>query len=357
MQFLYKKRFMYAIRQSVMLKLSLYSLAFLFLTGLFITKAQAQDIHYSQFHNPVLTLNPGKTGIFNGDKRLLFSYRDQWASVPVAWKTFSASYDQKFYPRRPSSHFFSGGASFNYDRQGDSGLNLANFNLFGSFSKILNKENIFTVGIGLGFATRGFNTSDLTWDSQWTGSTFDATLPSGELFDAERISFFENSLGVNYRWQKSERKKLDLGIGVYHLIEPGVAFFDDDDINLPRRFNGSAIFSTPLTEKLDLQLNALGQLQNEYSELLGSALVKFYLNQDQRGKEFQLHVGVGYRTSQSWFPIIALEFSERFYVSFNLERDVSAFQADTNGRAGFEAHFRYIITNVKPVKLKLCPIY
>ncbi len=197
----------------------------------------------------------------------------------------------------------------------------------------------------------------MTWDSQWTGSLFDPNLPSGELFDAERISFFENSLGVNYRWQKSNRNKFDLGIGVYHLIEPGVAFFDDDDINLPRRFNGSAIYQTPLSEKLDLQLNVLGQLQNEYSELLGSALVKFYLNQDKRGKEFQLHVGVGYRTSKSWFPIIALEFSNRFYVSFNLERDVSAFQADTNGKAGFEAHFRYIITNVKPVKLKLCPIY
>ncbi len=348
---------MYATSQPAMTRLSILSGALVLILSSCFCTIQAQDIHYSQFYNPVLTLNPGKTGIFNGDKRLLFSYRDQWASVPVAWRTFTASYDQKFYPKRSNKYFFSGGVGFNYDRQADSDLNLANINLFGSYSKILNESNIVSIGIGLGYATRGFNTTDLTFDSQWTGSLFDPNLPSGELFDAERIHFFENALGLNYRWQKSSRSKLDLGIGVYHLIEPGVAFFEDDDITLPRRWNGSAIFETPLAEKLNIQLGVLGQIQNEYSEYLGNILFKIYLNQDQRGKEFQLHVGAGYRTSESWFPIVALEWSNRFYVSFNLERDVSAFQADTNGRAGFEAHFRYIITNVKPVKLKLCPIY
>lgn len=345
------------ISQPAMLRVLLRSALAACLFGLFVQVSTAQDIHYSQFYNPVLILNPAKTGIFNGDKRLLFSYRDQWASVPVAWRTFSASYDQKFYPKSSDSHFFSGGLSFNYDRQGDSKLNLANLNLFGSYSKILNPRNIITIGIGLGYATRGFNPTDLTWDSQWTGNAFDQSIGSGETFDAERIHFMENAIGINYRWQRSSRKKFDVGIGMYHAIEPNVGFYSNEDIKLPRRLNASAVYTTPLSEKLDLQVNALGQLQNEYSELLGNALLKIYMNQDKRGKEFQLHLGAGYRTSKSWFPIVAIEMSNRYYVSFNLERDISAFQSDTNGKAGFEAHFRYTITNVKPVRLKLCPIY
>jgi len=340
-----------------MLKLMVRSSLFVLIIGLSVQMSTAQDIHYSQFYNPVLILNPGKTGIFNGDKRLLFSYRDQWASVPVPWRTFSASYDQKFYPKADKPHFFSGGASFNYDRQGDSQLNLTNLNLYGSYSKILNKRNIVTLGIGLGYATRGFSTTDLTWDSQWTGSQFDNTIGSGEIFDAERISFIENAIGLNYRWQKSNRNKFDLGVGVYHPIEPGVAFFDNDDISLPRRFNASLVYQTPVSEKFDLQFNILGQQQNEYHELLGNLLLKIYMNQDKRGKEFQLHLGVGYRTSESWYPVIAIEMQNRYYFSFNLERDISAFEVETNGKAGFEAHFRYIITDVKPVRLKLCPIY
>lgn len=340
-----------------MLKLFLHSCLFTLTFGLFTQTSTAQDIHYSQFYNPVLILNPGKTGIFNGDKRLLFSYRDQWASVPVPWRTFTASYDQKFYPKSSDSHFFSGGLSFNYDRQGDSRLNLSNLNLLGSYSKILNPRNIFTIGIALGYATRGFNPSDLTWDSQWTGSAFDNSIGSGETFDAERIHFFENAIGLNYRWQRSSRNKFDIGVGMYHALEPGVAFYTNDDIKLPRRLNASITYQTPLSEKLDIQVNGLGQRQNEYSELLGNALLKIYMNQEKRGKEFQLHLGAGYRTSRSWFPIVAIEMQNRYYVSFNLERDISAFEVETNGKAGFEAHFRYIITNVKPVRLKLCPIY
>jgi len=324
---------------------------------IFVNISQAQDIHYSQFYNPVLILNPAKTGIFNGDDRFLLSYRDQWSSVPVPWRTFTASYDKKFYPKKSDKYFFSGGASFNYDRQGDSNLSLANLNLFGSFTKILNKKNLLTIGVGLGIASRAFDTENLVWDSQWDGSTFDPNLPSLELFDAERINFLENAIGINYRWQKNKRTKFDIGLGVYHLLEPGVGFNDDDDIKLPRRYNLSGIFSGRLTNRLDIQLHGLGQLQNEYDEILFGGLLKFYVNQN-RGKETELHVGIGYRTSESFFPTLALKYKERYYFSINFERDISEFDWATNGSAGFEAHFRYIITKVKPLDhFKICPIY
>jgi len=343
---------------TVLGKFSIKSIALVLLVKfLFVNFAQAQDIHYSQFYNPVLILNPAKTGIFNGDDRFLLSYRDQWSSVPVPWRTFTASYDKKFYPSRSDNHFFSGGLSFNYDRQGDSNLSLSNLNLFGSYTKILNKRNLLTIGLGLGIASRAFDTENLVWDSQWNGATFDPGLPSLERFDAERVNFLENTLGINYRWQKNKRTKFDLGLGVYHLLEPGVGFYDEEDITLPRRYNLSGIFSGKLTTRLDLQLQALGQLQDEYNELLVGGLLKLYVNQN-RGKETELHVGIGYRTSGSFFPTAALQYKERYYFSINFERDVSGFGQYTNGSAGFEAHFRYIIHKVKPLEqFKICPIY
>lgn len=325
---------------------------------LFVNNVQAQDIHYSQFYNPVFTLNPGKTGIFNGDKRFLLSYRNQWSSVPVPWRTFTGSYDQKFYPKRSDKYFFSGGLNFNYDRQGDSRIQLSNINLAGSYTKVLNTNNLLTLGVTVGFANRGFDFENLRWDSQWDGNAFDASLPNREQIDADQINYFENALGLNYRWQKDRRTKFDIGASVFHLLEPEVSFFDNDAINLPRRFNLSAIFSKQLSSRLDIQLQALGHLQNEYTELLGSGLIKLYIN-NKRGKEAALHLGVGYRTSGAIFaPIVALELKDKYYFSFNYERDVSDFTVATSGNGGFEAHFRYTITNVKPpAKFKTCPIY
>ena len=337
----------------------------LFLFSPFVEAIMAQDIHYSQFYNSPLNINPAKTGIFNGDKRLNISYRNQWTSI-VPWTTFSGSYDMKFYPQKDRKYFFSGGVLFNYDSQDRlANLNLFNLNLTGSYTYIINEQNLFTGGLLLGFANRAVDINSLTWDSQWNGRNFDASLDPRELLDTQSKSFIESGLGLNYRWQKSKRTKLDLGMGIYHLFEPNVAFRDDlEEVALPRRFALTAVGSFQLADKLDLQLNAMGQFQGDYNEAQIGGLAKIHVNQ-ARGKETEVHVGLGYRTSGSLWPIIALQY-KNFYVSANYDVDVSSFNdlgsqfpnANLQNPSTIELHFTYIITNVKPFKkVKVCPIF
>ena len=300
---------------------------FLLLAG----SLSSQDIHYSQFYNSPLNTNPAKTGIFNGDKRLNLSYRSQWRSVPVPWTTFSGSFDRKFYPKYGRQHFWSAGVLFNYDQQGDiADIDLTNFNVTGSWTKILNENNLFTVGAILGYATRGFDFNSLTFDNQWNGQEFDSGLSAEENFDTERTSFIENGLGLNYRWQKSSRTKLDLGVGGYHLIRPGISFNDDDDVKLSRRISFTGVGSFELSRKLDLQANALYQFQEDSNELILSALGKIYINQ-QRGKELALHLGFGWRSGDSVFPIVALQ-HRQMYISLNYDIDTTDFAEIHNQR-------------------------
>ncbi len=332
----------------------------------FAGSVMSQDIHYSQFYNSSLNINPAKTGIFNGDKRINLSYRNQWRSI-VPWTTFSGSYDTKFYPKKNKPYFFSGGVLFNYDSQSQlSDLNLFNLNLTGSYTYILNENNLLTGGLLLGFANRAVDLNSLTWDSQWNGRTLDISLDPGEDLDARSTTFFETGLGANYRWQRDSRTKLDLGIGVYHLLEPNVAFRDDQPaIELPRRFSLTGVGSFQLAEKFDLQLNAMAQFQRDYDEYVIGGLGKIHVNQ-QRGKELQVHLGLGYRTSKSIWPIIAIQ-HKNYYVSANYDIDLSGFddlQGNLNPEqnhpnpGALELHFRYIITNVKPFKkVKVCPIF
>lgn len=327
------------------------------LFALFACAVTAQDLHYSQFYNSPININPANTGIFNGDKRINLSYRQQWRSI-VPWTTFSGSYDMKFYPKKDKKGFFSGGIMLNYDQQSRiSELSLFNIDLAGSYTYPINKSNILTGGLLLGYSRRAFDNTTLTWDSQWNGRNFDPTLPA-ELIDSRSVSFFETGLGANYRWQKTNRTKLDLGLGIYHLLQPNVAFSSDDNIKLPRRFALTGVGSFQLTDAFDLQLQAMGQFQGDYNEFLFGGLGKIYVNQD-RGKELQVHVGLGYRTSKSLFPILAVQY-KNYYVSANYDIDLSGFNEDHVGRnpSSLELHFRYIITNVKPFKkVKVCPIF
>src|SRR5436853_6211672 len=56
----------------------------------------AQDISFSQFYEQPLLRNPALAGLFNGDVRLSASYRNQWQSVTVPYRTFALSTEIKF---------------------------------------------------------------------------------------------------------------------------------------------------------------------------------------------------------------------------------------------------------------------
>ena len=336
------------------------SIGFTLLLLLFTTNiGKAQDFHYSQFYNAPFTVNPSLTGIFHGDQRIVGSLRDQWRSVSVPWFNFSLGYDRKFYPRKSKKGFFGAGVSFNYDTQGDSNLQLSNINLSGSYTRVLNKKNLLGIGAMLGYASRAFNPNNLTWDRYWDPATFtvNSGVGSGESFDFQRFGFLETSLGINYRWQKTARTKLDLGIAGYHLTTPTSRFNTGttDNQSLPIRYSIHGIYSKELSNKLDIQLDALYQKQNEYNELLFGGYLNFYLNQ-RRGKEFQFRAGLGYRTRKAIFPKIGIEFNNLF-IAGSYDIYIDDFSRE-HGGGGPELHIRYIIKHVKPLgKFKVCPIY
>lgn len=324
-------------------------------------QAFSQDLHYSQFYLAPTNVNPALTGIFNGDQRYAASIRDQWRSVPVPWLTFSAAYDRKIYPKKAKNHFIGAGLNFNYDKQGDSQINLSNINVSGSYNRILNAKNIITFGALVGYTTRGFNPSTLTWDKQWNGAEYDPSLGSGEVFDLERYNFLETALGINYRYQKSQRTKLDIGASLFHLTQPKADYIRTTEVTtggiekLPQRLSLQAQGSVELTNRLDLLLDALYQKQTSYHEMLFGGYLNFYLNQ-KRGKQTNLHVGLGYRTSKALFPKVAFRFNN-ILVAMSYDIDMSELNFHTN-IGGPEIHFNYIITHVKPVgTFKTCPIF
>lgn len=333
-------------------KLSFFGLCFVI-----CLRVSGQDLHYSQFYNSPMNLSPAQTGIFNGDKRFTLSFRDQWRFVPVPWTTLSLSYDFKYYPAVDKDHFFGFGGNLNYDKQGDSKLTLTGLNAGASYTRILAPQHLVTGGLILGFSSRAFDSQKLTWDKQWDGVSFDPNLSSGENFSFERVTILESGLGFNYRFQKSERTKVDAGIGAYHLFQPSTSFYQTPSIGLPIRLSLYAIGNIKVIDQLDIQLHVVNQSQNQYKETVFGGLGKFYLSQ-KRGKETQVHAGLGYRTAGSLIPTFALQYNE-WYGSFSYDFDSTEFNEIVgSNKGGPEFHLRYIIKNVRPLKdRKICPIY
>jgi type IX secretion system PorP/SprF family membrane protein len=327
-----------------------------------VAKFYAQDLHYTQFYNTPMNFNPSLTGIYNGDQRYMVSVRDQWNAVPVPYFTLTGSFDMKFYPTTLRKSFFSAGVVFNYDLQGDAALNLSNLNIAASYSYVLNRKNLLTAGALIGVASRGFDMEGLRWPAQYDplNSTFDPSLPTLETLSNYRFNYLETGLGLNYRWQQHSRTHVTLGAAAFHLNRPAQNFYtgvsDALKARLGIRYALHGVGNIRVAGPLDIQISALYQKQDVYTEAVIGGLLKIYLSQ-QRGKMFEFHLGSSYRFNDAIIPTIAVQYND-WYIGFNYDLNISALNEYINYRGGPELHISYIVRRVPPMKaFKICPIF
>lgn len=317
-----------------------------------------QDIHYSQFYNSPLNLNPALTGVFNGDMRFSGNFRDQWRSVPVPYTTYTGSFDMKVNPNYSERGFWGFGVNFNYDEAGVVRLNLIQLGISGSYTAILNKNNYLTAGLSVGGAQRSLRNMGINTENQFDGLQFDPTLPIGEMFDNFNFLYFDISGGLNYRLQGNDgRSKLDLGAGYFHINRPNQTFLEGASRNgLPSRISLHGLGAVKLTNGIDLLLNGMYQFQGpNYETLLGLG-ARFYVNQ-RRGKEFGFAILGHLRLDDAIIPSIEFYY-KTWHLGLSYDINTSPFLEATNRRGGPEVSLSYRIVKVKPLgTYKTCPIY
>lgn len=335
------------------------------LFGALSLSVSGQDVHYSQYFNSPFNLNPGLVGVFDGNIRLHGNYRFQWNRPDTDYRSLDVGADMKFVPSCVSDlgarekNYFALGAIINNDRAGDLGLSLTGINLLGSYSLGLGDNMLLTPGISLGYFNRGFDLSNALWsDFPTTNSQSDPQITD----DFDRINYFDVSGGVNLRYQKSYRKHLDLGVGLFHLLTPNQKFSDEPsyDAFLARKLNLYGMLNWPLMSRLDIVLNGLYSNQNPYREIVLNGQGRIYLD---KAASKSLFLGGGVRLARAgdssidaFYPMIAVQVNS-LYASFSYDINVSEFDWATERFGGPEVALRYIISKVKKTPCKPCPIY
>ncbi len=332
----------------------------LILSLLTVSGLNGQDLHFSQFYFAPLQLNPALTGVFKEDIRFTANYRRQWKSVPVDYLTFSGVVDGKITKLSFPNGFFSGGLVFNHDIAGDGNLTYSNISATASYTQKLTEQQLLTAGLLIGGGQRRIDLSQLTFGNQFNGDLFIGTAPTRENLDQTSIQYLDFGVGLNWHLQEEAQKYWgDLGIGVFHLNQPDVGFYNQTKTELPRRYSIYGNIGFAINEKLGLEFNGYFQKQNTYTESVAGTGVKYQLT-DTRGRELSLRFGVSYRfvgARDALIPNIAVAYNA-WLLGFSYDFNQSDFDLATNGRGGPELALQYRITKVKPLKAsKSCPIF
>lgn len=327
---------------------------FLILTLLLPCLSEAQDVHWSQFNDNPIYQNPGNSGQFNGDIRLIANYRDQWRSVTVPFSTINFSVDSKMYNNRNIGY----GLLLFHDVVGDGKYRTIEMQGNLSYLIKLTADSMHSIrpGFNIGMNHRQLNFDQFYFDNQYDGMTYNPALSTGELLNSDRKTNFSMGVGSIYQYYKNERLNFTGGIGFYNLNKPNHGFYND---KIPRdiRFNFFAKGIYKLNYDWDLVPGINLSLQGKYRELILGSSVKYTLI-DKLGEYRALYAGLFYRNLDAAYLSVGLDY-QNWFVGVSYDINFSKLVPASHARGGIEIAVRYIIHRFKPKQIvhRICPDY
>ncbi len=312
---------------------------------------KGQDIHFSQFYNSPMNLNPALSGMFDGDYRFILNQRTQWRSVTVPYRTFGISAEIK---NALEKQRINGALSMYYDRAGDS--KLSTFILAPVVSKMFHLKDsthYLSAGIQPVFTQLSIHYDELYFDEQYNGSYYDNSLPVTETFQRQARAYFNLNTGMAYRYFKGLRRQVTAGYAWYNLLKPKQSFFNQNDVRLYVRKMLYVAATWQINNDFDVLPRILYASQHNFREFIFGGLLKYYL---RKGDYKAAYFGLFYRNKDAGYLAAGLDYRQwHFQLSYDV--NMSKLVPASRSRGGLEIGVIYIFEKFKPVikRFKYCP--
>jgi type IX secretion system PorP/SprF family membrane protein len=283
---------------------------------------QAQDLHFSQYFNSPLLINPANTGFSpDVDYRIGVNYRNQWANITTnPYKTMSAWGDVQLFNNRIDNGWVGLGGSILRDVAGSGGL--TSTKVYGSiaYHQLLSLNSLLSGGFSLGWVNQRVDFTKLTFDDQWNGKFFDVTIPPGEPFLYSSVGYFDLQAGVNYALFPSDNAYFNAGVSVMHINRPSESFFSSSlsDERISPRYTVFANGSFKLNDQWILNPNIyVSEMAGANETVLG---LNAHYNLSGDGSN-QIIGGAYYRFGDAIIPMVGYQIND---ISITVSYDVTA---------------------------------
>ncbi len=213
-------------------------------------KSAGQSMHFSQYYNAPMLLNPANTALMpDDDFRVGLNYRNQWAVVPVPYNTFSAFGDIKVGGNKNNenhNNWLGIGLAFFDDKAGDGNLSLTDIQASLAYHLQLSKTFMVSLGFSAGYVERSVDYDKITFDSQWDGLTFNSNIPNNEKIGVIKTSYYTAAPGINFSYFPNDNVYVKLGSCVDNVNKPTESFYSTGKNTLDYRpiINLDMLFKT-----------------------------------------------------------------------------------------------------------------
>ena len=284
--------------------------------------AFAQDIHFSQFFNAPMLLNPALTGFTPGLYRIGVNYRNQWWSATGGgfgkspYMTTAVAGD---FPIKVKNDAVGVGLFLANDQAGANTFSTIIVNASGSYIKTLGKKenHRLSAGVQIGYTNQSINTSNFQFASQFDQTnTFVSSLANNESIGKSHVGYVNVNAGLLWAGKFSDVFGAYAGASFFNVSLP-----KDDILSGQKR---ELYWRANIHAGLDFTIN------HKYHIL--PALM--YMVQ---GVDNEINTGLGF----------GLDFENDMQVTLGLYNRINTLSAG----AGADAVIPYIAFEIKGIKL------
>ncbi len=296
----------------------------------FLGDITAQEIHFSQFANNELLINPAFAGHFYGNIRVGASYRGQGASISVPYTTYSGWGDVHIEPKNINRSSIGLGFCIYNDNAGEGSLQTTSGYFTASFTKGFNHDNSIRAALGfsIGIINRSINFSKLVFDNQWNGTIFDPNIASHEPYTASSIFAPDFNFGGIFCWDINEKFHANAGAAMHHINQPKLTFYDAENrVGFKLVFHG--LLKAQINDLLQVNPGIFYSNQVGINEIIIGSNILFVK------EDLKLITGLWYRVERDIIPHIGIIYHD-FILEFSYDINVSKLHIASNYRGGLE---------------------
>jgi type IX secretion system PorP/SprF family membrane protein len=311
-------------------------IVFILLLATLAINANAQDLHFSQYFNTPLLINPANTGFApDVDWRVGANYRNQWSSLtPNPYKTMSIWGDAQLFNNRFDDSWVGIGGALLRDQAGAGSLTSTKGYASVAYHQLVGLKSLVSGGFNLGFSNQRIDINKLTFDDQWNGKFFDNTIPSNEPFAYSSVTYFDLQAGVNYAIFPTDNSYLNAGLSVMHINRPKESFFSNSELDprIDMRFTLFLNGSFKLNDQWIINPNAyISQMGTAYETVLG---LNAHYNLSGDGAT-QVIGGLYYRAKDAIVPMIGYQWND-FSLTVNYDATTSSLSSYNQSKGAYE---------------------
>lgn len=309
-------------------------------------RSNAQDVHFSQFFNAPLVVNPANAGDIEDDQRFVLVHREQWRSTGNPFKTDAFSYDAPILGGRLGGGRYLGvGLNAFSDRAGSARFGDTQANLSVSYAIRGGRESLVAFGLQGGYGQRSASFDGLRWDSQYNGAGYDPSLPTNENMPNSRFRFADFGAGMLAKGELKNGMRWKGGASVFHLTEPIVSLFGTGEDRLLRRFVAHGELRIEGDRWIWLPKVFVAQ-QGASREINVGGLMHRRIGVDSRyttdKNSSALYFGCFYRVGDAVVPTVQFEWERRLVAALSYDVSVGPLRNSTMYRGGMELSVQWI---------------